>query len=439
MHSSPPCVSQSPAVAPTSSLTSVPLERAESVFPLSTSIGRKRRHDARPGVIDSAPPIQPERRGKLFFIPHENLHVNEQGVVVDPHQQEWKDRLRSHASLSREFSFETKLQIIQSYTAYVRQCFAKRPRHPRWPRDPRLWWPPSHRCRDRIDTGDGCSLFHTSANPDIHICIDTGNIHICTPSQCEFLVETHEYMVCRLTAQCKPLDYDQVSETHAYDNLSREGTEAVAQYGTKSYHRRQRRSRTGPWIPARGTTTPSNVREQKQQVTPTQKLVGTVRGRYRRVAIASDLQDPNITRERDNVFRSTITTILARTEFIPTDEQLQDLVDMVEGMWCLVTQSEAYPYNSLAYDLKYHCLVVLYSAREGLPLTIPADDQSDTEEIVVIEQSQLLIDHMPKRNNPAPFHSHRLTAAERRFISFLDTCSPEALRAHYRRVRQTTR
>lgn len=145
----------------------------------------------------------------------------------------------------------------------------------------------------------------------------------------------------------------------------------------------------------------------------------------------SDLDDPDVRRDRQAIFGETIKTILSCTLYIPLESEHKDLVQLVEDMWILVVQSKAYSYNSLAYDPCYHCLVVLFFARDGLSIPMNSPDTDAPGEVTLIEFSQLLHDHMPRRNCCGPYESKILTAAERNFLSFTDNVPASAMRKYW--------
>ncbi|MBL4664427.1 MAG: hypothetical protein JKY23_00470 [Nitrospinaceae bacterium] len=269
-------------------------------------------------------------------------------------------------------------------------------------------------------------------NRYLSICSASGTVHMCGPSRCQNILRMHDTQVCGLTSVQMKLEHAHALPVGNY--ITSHWPDHMALRGSRAYHRRLRQKRLGPWV----VLGPRELEQQKRREAKGGGRVREVRARRSRLSVMSDLSDKRVTQSRLDKFRETTKAILLRTKFKPTSEQLEELVQMCEDMWRLVVQSKAYPFNSLAYSAVYHCLVVLYCASEGLCLTVATDDPGGegVERFVILEQSQLLHDYMPLRNECAPpFESKQLTAMERRFLDCMSTCSAKSMHEYTDRVR----
>jgi hypothetical protein len=210
--------------------------------------------------------------------------------------------------------------------------------------------------------------------------------------------------VCQLTDNILPLHCVAELDTPLYANDMYQESGGTIPVASTRVHQRQRKT---------------HVVSQVQKSGDVKLVNRSILSKF------ADVDSVSMRAARAQRFSTVITTILANTGFIPTPAQLEGLIAFVERAWCVVVKCPGYAAASCAYTLENHCLVVLYLARAGFSF-LPRGENSTA--FCVIEKSQLLAQHMPRRDKCAPYNSGLLTDAEKMFKTFIDTCPLDTLR-----------
>lgn len=332
-----------------------------------------------------------------------------------------------------DFTASEMQQLVRAYQTYRAQ-FTKS-----WPVRTRLM--PGHTC------SGSCQMIQCEEN--VFVCVASGNLHMCTNILCRRMLVNDNTEVCELTMRSIPIEssyrigviHNACSERDAPQEepqkdfkipenetdearrirlsflalkhiSGRISSEEEVQLKSESPLGKRKRDQPEEaaeeeieldapvCVPPKAVIAPVQVRKPKKE-------------KVLRLCKVSNLKDEEQRRRRVVLYGTVIKTALTDPTCVPRVKLCLSL--LLESLWKLVVSSPVYSHHSMTYRPRYHCLVMLYLAKQGLTLVSP-------QRIQLIPKVAWLTGLLPKRGTVPGFKTNHITKTQKLFNEMLSCC-----------------
>jgi hypothetical protein len=310
------------------------------------------------------------------------------------------EKINSNESRLDAYSVRIKVAMMRAYAGFCKRYTTVYPG--------RIKRTALHECHA---DGNNC-VFYVMPNQvypqsNVFICECSGNLHVCVPGICKHTYSDREKEVCQLTALVGCLDFSRTGVFEARPRIAR-----PKKVNTQN--------RNGPWVQLYGQHLKKRIRDDADAGVD---IRVPIRAKRVRLAVMSNIDDPKIRQSRLNVFATTITNVMQYSSYTMSRDHTSALVHEMEKLWTLVSMTTPYRCVSLAYKPEYHCLVVMFCARDGFIMRTLDPILKSPVTVTIVEHDPILRDNMPPRNQCGRYPTKLVTASERHFLTFVRSCS----------------
>lgn len=288
----------------------------------------------------------------------------------------------------------------------------------------------THRC------DSSCPWFE---RPPFYFCRKSGNLHLCSERLCDRLVQTHDALVCPITATAYALPYNESAYSDNVDYARREAggdnLDGAAEYELGD---------TEAALPADGIAsmdcTESLVDElfepAEQPSAPAVPVPKKRAKRKERKPRSACLSSELTGYEQKRIYSTVIRNVYELNNSEPPSPEVIDYyVTLCCRLWRLIVGSSHFVAYSFSYHVEYHALVVLYNFRGGFEF----NTLRNNTRVCLIEPREDIHKHLPVIGTLAgryiaattvAIRTSRYTSAERFFRDAIMSATYQQLRAY---------